>query len=58
METWTFLTNYGHVLLCIAVNLDTRLKEVAERAGIKERSTQSRPESVYAEEWACGCLRR
>ena len=40
METWTFLTNYGHVLLCIAADPDTRLRDVAERVGITERSTQ------------------
>ena len=40
METWTFLTNYGHVLLCIAADPDTRLRDMAERVGITERSTQ------------------
>ncbi len=40
METWTFLTNYGHVLLCIAADPETRLKDVADRVGITERSTQ------------------
>lgn len=40
METWTFLTNYGHVLLCIATDPETRLKDVAARVGITERSTQ------------------
>jgi DNA-binding Lrp family transcriptional regulator len=40
MGTWTFLTNYGHVLLCIAADPETRLKDVAGRVGITERSTQ------------------
>ncbi|HTY41894.1 MAG TPA: winged helix-turn-helix domain-containing protein [Thermoanaerobaculia bacterium] len=40
MERWTFLTNYGHVLLCIAADPDIRLKDVATRVGITERSTQ------------------
>lgn len=40
MERWTFLTNYGHVLLCIAAEPDVRLKDVAARVGITERSTQ------------------
>ena len=40
METWTFLTNYGHVLLCIAADPDIRLKDVAGKVGITERSTQ------------------
>lgn len=40
METWTFLTNHGHVFLCIAADPETRLKDVAARVGITERSTQ------------------
>jgi len=35
---WTFLSNYGHVLVCLAKNPDTRLREVADRVGITERS--------------------
>ncbi len=40
METWTFLTNHGHVLLCIAADPEIRLKDVADKVGITERSTQ------------------
>lgn len=40
MENWTFLTNYGHVLLCIAGDPEIRMKDVAERVGITERATQ------------------
>ena len=40
VENWTFLTNYGHVLLCIADDPEIRLKDVAEKVGITERSTQ------------------
>ncbi|MFN7993529.1 MAG: winged helix-turn-helix domain-containing protein [Bryobacteraceae bacterium] len=40
METWTFLTNHGHVLLCIAADPEIRLKDVAEKVGITERATQ------------------
>ncbi|MBK7928873.1 MAG: winged helix-turn-helix transcriptional regulator [Bryobacterales bacterium] len=39
-ERWTFLTNYGHVLLCIAQDPATRLRDVAERVGITERAAQ------------------
>jgi hypothetical protein len=39
-ETWTFLTNHGHVFLCIASDPEIRLKEVADRVGITERSAQ------------------
>ena len=35
---WTFLSNYGHVILCLAENPGARLREVADRVGITERS--------------------
>ncbi|MGE3961256.1 MAG: helix-turn-helix transcriptional regulator [Dehalococcoidia bacterium] len=37
---WTFLTNYGHVLLFIAKHPDARLRDVAEAVGITERAAQ------------------
>lgn len=37
---WTFLSNYAHVLVCLAENPDARLRDVAQRVGITERSTQ------------------
>jgi predicted transcriptional regulator len=37
---WTFLSNYAHVLVCLAKNPEARLRDVAERVGITERSTQ------------------
>jgi DNA-binding IscR family transcriptional regulator len=40
METWTFLTNYAHVMLCIAADPEVRLRDVAEKVGITERATQ------------------
>jgi len=40
MERWTFLTNYGHVLLCIAADPFIRLIDVARQVGITERSAQ------------------
>ena len=39
-ERWTFLTNYGHVLLCIAADPAIRLKDVAVKVGITERAAQ------------------
>jgi DNA-binding transcriptional ArsR family regulator len=36
---WTFLTNHGHVLLCLAATPDVRVRDVAERVGITERAT-------------------
>ena len=38
--SWTFLTNHGQVLLCIARNPDTRMREIAEQVGITERAAQ------------------
>ncbi len=35
---WTFLTNHGHVLVCIAQDPDVLLSEIAERVGIRERA--------------------
>lgn len=40
MENWTFLTNHGHVLLCIAADPEIRMKDVAAKVGITERATQ------------------
>jgi DNA-binding IclR family transcriptional regulator len=40
LDHWTFLTNHGHVLLCIAADPEIRLKDVAEKVGITERATQ------------------
>jgi predicted DNA-binding transcriptional regulator YafY len=37
---WTFLSNHGHVLLCIAREPGVRLRDVAERVGITERAVQ------------------
>lgn len=38
--SWTFLTNYSHVLLTIAAEPDLRIREVADRVGITERAAQ------------------
>lgn len=40
-STWTFLTNHAHVLICIARDPRSRLRDIAEQVGITERSTQS-----------------
>jgi len=37
---WTLLTSHGRVLLIIAQEPDLRLRDIAERAGITERSAQ------------------
>jgi predicted transcriptional regulator len=37
---WTFLSNHGHVLVCLAADPHRRLRDVAEQVGITERSAQ------------------
>ena len=37
---WTFLSNHGHVLVCLARDPDTRMRDVAEAVGITERAVQ------------------
>ena len=36
---WTFLTNHGHVLVCIAQDPQVRIAEIARLVGIGERAT-------------------
>jgi len=36
--SWTFLTNHAQVLLCIARDPGVRLRDIADRVGITERS--------------------
>jgi hypothetical protein len=36
--SWTFLTNHAQVLLCIARDPGVRLREIAARLGITERT--------------------
>jgi DNA-binding transcriptional ArsR family regulator len=37
VATWSFLTNHGRALVCIAQNPDIRLREIATELGITER---------------------
>ncbi len=37
---WTFLSNHGHVLVCLALDPATRLRDVAASVGITERAVQ------------------
>jgi len=37
---WTFLSNHAHVLVCLAVDPDSRLRDVAASVGITERAVQ------------------
>jgi DNA-binding transcriptional regulator PaaX len=38
--TWTFFSNYAHVLVCLAENSSARLRDIAGDVGITERATQ------------------
>ena len=38
---WTFLSNHGHVLVCLASDPTARGRDVAERVGITERAAQA-----------------
>lgn len=40
MAEWTFLTNHGHVLVCLSRDPQARLRDVAELVGITERAAQ------------------
>jgi hypothetical protein len=40
MGDWTFFSNYGHVLVCLARNRQARLRDVAAEVGITERAVQ------------------
>jgi predicted ArsR family transcriptional regulator len=39
-QSWTFLSNYAHVLVCLAEDPSARLRDVADRVGITERAAQ------------------
>ena len=46
---WHFVTNHTQVLLCIAANSDTRLRDIAEHVGITERAAQRIVADLVAE---------
>ena len=35
---WTFLTNHGHILLCLAADDSLRVRDLAHKVGITERA--------------------
>lgn len=37
---WTFLSNYGHVLVCLARDPEARMRDVGVAVGITERAVQ------------------
>jgi predicted transcriptional regulator len=40
MAEWMFLTNHAHVLLCIAEDPNSRLRDLASRVQISERAVK------------------
>jgi DNA-binding IclR family transcriptional regulator len=38
---WTFLTNHAHVLMCVDQDNNVRIREIARRVGITERSAHT-----------------
>ena len=39
-HSWTFFSNYAHVLVSLAHDPSARLRDIAERVGITERAVQ------------------
>ena len=39
--SWTFLSNYAHVLLCLSRDSTMRLRDLASAVGITQRAIQS-----------------
>jgi len=39
-QSWTFFSNYAHVLVTLADDPSARLRDIAERVGITERAAQ------------------
>ena len=48
-EGWTFLSNYGHVLVVLGKNPDARMRDIAEQVGITERAVQKIVSELIAE---------
>ena len=38
VSSWTFITNHGHVMLCLAASGDLTVREIALKVGITERA--------------------
>lgn len=39
--SWTFLTNYGHVLVFVARNPEARIRDIAAAVGVSDRAAQT-----------------
>ena len=54
-HSWTFLSNHAQVLLCIARDRDTRLRDIAQAVGITERAG---PQRIVADLVEAGYVER
>ena len=54
LSRWTFLSNHGHVLVCIARRADARVRDIASDVGITERAVQR----ILSELEAAGVVER
>lgn len=52
-KTWTFLTNYTHVLIVLQAEPELTLRKVAERVGITERAVQRIVQELETEGFVC-----
>jgi DNA-binding Lrp family transcriptional regulator len=46
---WTFLTNHSHVIICLSLDPEQRLRDVADRIGITERAVQKIVQDLVSE---------
>lgn len=46
---WTFLSNHGHVLACLARDPEARMRDVADAVGITERAVQQMVSDLVAQ---------
>jgi predicted transcriptional regulator len=37
---WTLLSNHGHVLVCLALDSEMRMRDIAAQVGVTERAVQ------------------
>ena len=53
-----FLSSYAHVLICLAENPQARLREIADRVGLTERTVMRLISQLDEAGWVCGMLQR
>ena len=53
-NSWTFLTNHGHVLMCLSRNNSLRLRDMAQLIGITERAVHK----IVTDLEAAGIIKR